>query len=451
MSSFSHTIIFFILALSILIAFHEFGHFWVARKLGVRVLRFSVGFGKPLLRFQKNPEATEFVVAAIPLGGYVQMHGEKAGDADPSPDAFYSQNVWVRMAIVLAGPIFNLLLAIFIYWAVFVTGETGIRPVIAQPADTTLAAQAGFQEQDEIVSIDGHHTPTWSSSMTQLLTEMLDHEDIQVEVKTANGLIEQRHLFVPQSVSNDPSLMQDQLGLLPWNPPMPPILKTVQKDMPGDLAGLKDNDLIISADGKPISDWQQWVDYVKQRPETEIQLVIERNGINLPIAITPRKLETEEGIIGRIGVSVTFPEEVLEHMRVEYKLDPLDALTASLQRTVDISIVSLKMLGRILIGDAPVKNLSGPISIAQYAGKSASLGVAEFLKFLAIVSISLGVLNLLPIPMLDGGHFMFYVIEAIKGNPVSEQVQLMAQQVGIALLLTLMCLTFYLDIDRLVN
>ncbi|MCH9699116.1 MAG: RIP metalloprotease RseP, partial [Gammaproteobacteria bacterium] len=248
-----------------------------------------------------------------------------------------------------------------------------------------------------------------------------------------------------------PSLMQDQLGLLPWNPPMPPILKTVQKDMPGDLAGLKDNDLIISADGKPISDWQQWVDYVKQRPETEIQLVIERNGINLPIAITPRKLETEEGIIGRIGVSVTFPEEVLEHMRVEYKLDPLDALTASLQRTVDISIVSLKMLGRILIGDAPVKNLSGPISIAQYAGKSASLGVAEFLKFLAIVSISLGVLNLLPIPMLDGGHFMFYVIEAIKGNPVSEQVQLMAQQVGIALLLTLMCLTFYLDIDRLVN
>ncbi len=451
MLSLSHTIVFFILALSILIAFHEFGHFWVARKLGVRVLRFSVGFGKPLLRYQKTPESTEFVLAVIPLGGYVQMHGEKPGSSEATADAFFSQSVWVRMAIVLAGPIFNLMLAIFIYWAIFVTGETGIRPLVSQPPEQTLAAKAGFQEQDEIVSIDGHLTPTWSSSMTQLFTEMLDHEDIKVEVIQMDGTVVVRDLHIPQAVSNDPSMMQDSLGLRPWNPPIPPVLNDIQSDMPAMQAGLQNNDLILTADGVKITSWQQWVEYVKNRPEVEIQLLIERNGVEIPVAITPMKLETEAGDIGRIGVSVLFPESVYEDMRVVYQLGFIDAVKASFARTIDISVVSLKMMGRIIVGDAPVKNLSGPISIAQYAGKSASMGSAEFLKFLAIVSISLGILNLLPIPMLDGGHFAFYVVEAIKGNPVSEQVQVMAQQVGIALLITLMCLTFYLDIERLVN
>ncbi len=451
MQSLPHTIIFFVLALSILIAFHEFGHYWVARKLGVRVLRFSVGFGKPLLRYQKDADSTEFVLAAVPLGGYVQMHGEKANDSEASDDAFFSQSVWVRMAIVLAGPIFNLMLAIFIYWAIFVTGETGIRPVLSTPTPNTLAAKAGFQEQDEILSIDGHKTPTWSSSMTQLFTEMLDHEDIQVEVLQRDGTVGMRALHIPQAVSNDPSMMQDALGLRPWNPPIPPVLKDVQDDMPAGLAGLQDNDLILTADGIKMVSWEQWVDYVKERPETQIQLIVERDNLEMSIPITPVKFETESGTIGRIGVSVLFPESVYENMQVEYQLGFWEAIKASVNRTYDISVVSLKMMGRIIIGDAPVKNLSGPISIAQYAGKSASMGSAEFLKFLAIVSISLGVLNLLPIPMLDGGHFAFYVVEAIKGNPVSEQVQMLAQQVGIALLITLMCLTFYLDIERLVN
>ncbi len=451
MLSLSHTIVFFLLALSILIAFHEFGHFWVARKLGVRVLRFSVGFGKPLLRYQKNPESTEFVLAAIPLGGYVQMLGEKAEGSEPTADAFFSQSVWVRMAIVLAGPIFNLMLAIFIYWMIFVTGETGIRPILSQPPESTLAATAGFNEGDEIVSVDGHLTPTWSSSMTQLFTEMLDHEDIQVEVLEVDGSVTIRDLHIPQAVSNDPSIMNEKLGLRPWSPPIPPILNDIQEGMPASQAGLQDNDQILTADGVEITNWQQWVDYVKERPEIAINVVIDRDGSRIPITITPAKLETDAGIIGRIGVSVMFPESLYDEMRVEYKLGFLDASKAAVARTYDIATVSLKMMGRILIGDAPVKNLSGPISIAQYAGKSASMGSAEFLKFLAIVSISLGVLNLLPIPMLDGGHFAFYVVEAIKGNPVPEQVQLLAQQVGIALLLSLMCLTFYLDIERLVN
>ncbi len=451
MLSLTHTIVFFILALSILIAFHEFGHYWVARKLGVRVLRFSIGFGKPLLRYQKSPESTEFVLAAIPLGGYVQMHGEKAEGSEPTKDAFFNQSVWVRMAIVLAGPIFNLMLAIAIYWMIFVTGETGIRPIVSQPPEKTLAAEAGFRAEDEILSIDGSRTPTWSSSMTQLFTEMLDHEDIAVEVREADGSVVRRDLHIPQAISNDPSKMQDVLGLRPWNPPILPVLNDIQEGMPAAQAGLQDNDLILTADGVAIESWQEWVEYIKQRPETEIQLVIDRDGVEMPIVITPVKVETETGIIGRIGVSVLFPESLYEDMRVEYQLGFMEAIKASFARTVDISVVSLKMMGRILIGDAPVKNLSGPISIAQYAGKSASMGVTEFLKFLAIVSISLGILNLLPIPMLDGGHFAFYVIEAIKGNPVSEQVQMLAQQVGVALLISLMCLTFYLDLERLVN
>jgi regulator of sigma E protease len=451
MLSLSHTLVFFILALSILIAFHEFGHFWVARKLGVRVLRFSVGFGKPLLRYQKTPESTEFVLAAIPLGGYVQMLGEKQEGSEATPDAFFNQSVWVRMAIVLAGPIFNLMLAIAIYWMIFVTGETGIRPILSQPPENTLAAKAGFRIDDEIVSIDGTLTPTWSSAMTQLFTEMLDHENIQVEVIQADGSVLSRDLHIPQAVSNDPSSMHEQLGLQPLSPLIPPVLDEIQAGMPAELAGLQKNDLILTADGHDMTDWQQWVDYVKQRADVDIQVVVDRNGQAIPLTLTPVKFETEAGMIGRIGVSVLFPESVYNEMRVEYQLGFIEAGKAAVARTVDIAVVSLKMMGRIITGDAPVKNLSGPISIAQYAGKSASMGWAEFLKFLAIVSISLGVLNLLPIPMLDGGHFAFYVIEAIKGNPVSEQVQLLAQNVGIALLISLMCLTFYLDIERLVN
>ncbi len=451
MLSLSHTLVFFLLALSILIAFHEFGHFWVARKLGVRVLRFSVGFGKPLLRFQKTPESTEFVLAAVPLGGYVQMLGEKEEGSEATPDAFFNQSVWVRMAIVLAGPIFNLMLAIFIYWMIFVTGETGMRPVLSQPPQNTLAAEAGFNAEDEILAIDGQKTPTWSSAMTSLFTEMLDHEDIQVEVRQIDGSVVVKDLLIPQAISNDPSMMHEKLGLRPWNPPIPPVLNEVQPDMPAAQAGLQKNDLILTADGQQITNWQQWVDYVRERPEVEIQIMINRDGIEVPVTLVPAKLDTETGSIGRIGVTVLVPESLLTDLHVEYQLGFLEAAKAAFNRTFDISVVSLKMMGRILIGDAPVKNLSGPISIAQYAGKSASMGTTEFLKFLALVSISLGVLNLLPIPMLDGGHFAFYVIELIKGNPVSEQVQLLAQQVGIAILVMLMCLTFYLDIERLIN
>jgi regulator of sigma E protease len=343
------------------------------------------------------------------------------------------------------------MLAIAIYWMIFVTGETGIRPILSQPPENILAAEAGFSIQDEIVSIDGHLTPTWSSAMTQLFTEMLDHENIQVEVIQTDGSVLTRNLYIPHAISNDPSTMHEKLGLRPWSPPIPPILDEVQADMPAGLAGLQKNDLILTADGVEITDWEQWVEYVRERAEVDIHAVIDRDGVSIPVTLTPAKLETEAGTIGRIGVSVLFPESVYNDMRVEYQLGFIEASKAAVTKTIDIAVVSLKMMGRIITGDAPVKNLSGPITIAQYAGKSASMGSAEFLKFLAIVSISLGVLNLLPIPMLDGGHFAFYIIEAIKGNPVSEQVQLLAQQVGIALLLSLMCLTFYLDIERLVN
>lgn len=447
-----HTLFFFIVAIGILISFHEFGHFWVARKTGVKVLRFSVGFGKVLWSYQKSPDDTEYVVSAIPLGGYVKMVDEREGKVEPEdlPFAFNRQPLWVRTAIVAAGPAFNIMLAIALFWGVLVIGETGLKPILGEIKPDTIAASAGFVDGEEILSVNDKPTKTWTEAMGTIVTAAMDGEtSIKVKVKNIADEQNDRIISLAESDTEDSEKLYNRLGFKPWSPKVKPIINEVLPDGAALAAGLKKDDLIISADGKEISDWIQWVDYVKNRPDTTISVVIDRQGVRLTLPITPKSVQSGEKTEGKIGASVAMPEGLMNAMTVEYSLSPLEAIPVAFKTTYDYSLVTLKMMGKMLIGKASVKNLSGPISIAQIAGESATMGLVYFVKFMALVSISLGVLNLLPIPVLDGGHLLFFGIEAIKGSPVAEKVQIIFQQIGMALLLLLMVTAMVVDVQRL--
>jgi len=449
---FLHTLFYFILAIGVLVSFHEFGHFWVARKSGVKVLRFSVGFGKTLWSWRKDEESTEYVLSAIPLGGYVKMVDEREGEVKSAdlPFAFNRQSLLTRTAIVAAGPIFNLVLAVFLFWSVLVIGESGIKPILGAVEQGTLAAAAGFAEGEEIISVNDKLTPTWTEAMSVIIASALDGEqEIKVDVKSFDDRESIKTIKVSENDIGSPEILYERLGFKPWSPKLKPIIGKVLPDSAASLAALQQGDLIISADGVDINDWSQWVDYVKTHPGVPIKLVIERNGVRLPLVITPKSITVEQKTEGKIGASVYVPEELINSVSVVYSLSPLAAIPVALQTTWYYSSVTLKMMGKMLIGKASVENLSGPISIAQYAGQSASLGLVHFLKFMALVSVSLGVINLLPVPVLDGGHLLFFAIEGIKGSPVSEKIQIFFQQVGIALLISLMALAMVLDVQRL--
>jgi regulator of sigma E protease len=451
MGSFLHTLVFFVIALGILIAFHEFGHFWVARKLGVKVIRFSIGFGKPLWKYQKDSRSTEYLVASIPLGGYVKMVDEREGEVaeEDLPYAFNRQSLAARSAIVLAGPLFNLFLAVFIFWGILINGETGFRPLLGDVEPGTFASQAGFAKGDEILEVDGDLTPTWNHAISAIFSRALNLEDITVKVRSGEGSMAIRVLRIPERAAMEPESLQDQLGLRPWEPDLPPRIDTVRENSPASEAGLQAGDLVLRADDVEIPSWNQWVEVIRGNPGKRIRTVIERDGVELTLDLIPAAVQSEEGEIGQIGATVRIPEEMVDHLKVEYKLDVLPALGASVLKVTEFSLLTLQMMGKMLVGKASIENLSGPISIAKYAGESATMGVSYFLKFIAIVSISLGVLNLLPIPVLDGGHLLFFLIEGIKGRPLSDSAQMIGQQVGILLLICLMGLAFFLDIERL--
>jgi regulator of sigma E protease len=449
-----HTLFFFVIAIGILISFHEFGHFWVARKTGVKVLRFSVGFGKVLWSHQKSPDDTEYVLSAIPLGGYVKMVDEREGKVkeEDLPVAFNRQPLWVRTAIVAAGPFFNLMLAVALFWGVLVLGETGLKPILGEIKQGTLAAAAGFVEGEEILSVNDKGTKTWTEAMNALITAAMDGESsIRVKVKNLADEQNERILTLAENDVEDSEKLYNRLGLKPWSPKIKPVINEVLPDGAALAAGLKKDDLIISADGTTISDWMQWVDYVKKRPNIPINVVVDRQGTQLNLPITPKSAQSGDETEGKIGASVLMPEGLLQSMTVEYSLPPLEAIPVAFKTTYDYAAVTLRMMGKMLIGKASVKNLSGPITIAQIAGQSATMGLVYFIRFMALVSVSLGVLNLLPIPVLDGGHLMFFGIEAVKGSPVSEKAQIFFQQVGMALLLLLMATAMVVDIERLVE
>jgi len=447
-----HTLFYFIVAVGILVAFHEFGHFWVARKVGVKVLRFSIGFGKVLWSKQKNNQSTEYVLSAIPLGGYVKMVDEREGPvtSEDLPFSFNRQPLWARTAIVAAGPVFNLILAVALFWSVLVIGESGIKPILGKVEQGTLAAAAGFVEGDEIISVNDKPTPTWTQTLTTLIGAALEGEqEINVAVKNHDDLQAVKVLKFSEQDAENPEVLYQRLGFKAWAPQLKPTIGKVLPDSAAQSAGLKQGDLIVSADNVVIQDWQQWVDYVKTHPNMPINLLIERDGVRLPLSITPKAVQVEQKTEGKIGASVQVPEDLIKSITVEYALSPLEALPVAFETTYDYALTTLKMMGKMLVGRASVENLSGPISIAQYAGQSANMGLVPFLKFMALVSVSLGVLNLLPVPVLDGGHLLFFAIEGIKGSPVSEKIQLFFQQIGIALLVSLMVLAMFLDVQRL--
>ncbi|TAN69636.1 MAG: RIP metalloprotease RseP [Methylobacter sp.] len=447
-----HTLFYFIVAISVLVSIHEFGHFWVARKAGVKVLRFSLGFGKILWAYQKNPDTTEYVISAIPLGGYVKMVDEREGEVKEAdlPYAFNRQSVLARTAIVAAGPLFNLVLAVALFWSVLVIGETGIKPILGAVEQGTLAAAAGFVEGDQILSVNDKVTPTWTEAMSVLVSSALDGEqNIKVTVKNFADQQAVKTLNLTDKDSENPDVLYQRLGFKPWSPKLQPIIGQVLPDSAAFASGLQQGDLIVSVDDLAISDWMQWVAYVKNHGGVAIKLVIERDGVRVPVSITPKSVLVGDKSEGKVGASVYIPEELMKSVSAEYSLSPLAAIPVALETTYYYSVTSLKMISKMLIGKASVENLSGPISIAQYAGQSATMGLAPFLKYMALVSVSLGVLNLLPIPVLDGGHLLFFAVEAVKGSPVSEKVQIFFQQIGIALLVSLMALAMFLDVERL--
>ena len=443
----------FIIAIGALVTVHEFGHYWVARRLGVKVLRFSIGFGNPLWQRRFGRDRTELVVAAIPLGGYVKMLDEREGEVAPEEldRAFNRQPLSTRVAVVVAGPLFNFLFAILVYWCMFVAGVPGLRPVVGEVQTDSLAAAADIRAGDEILSINGQPTPTWEATVMELLDASLgDQASIPLTVRGADG--DERRL---QAGLGDGELLEkggvlENFGIGVWQ--LPPVIDEIVPNGAAEKAGLQSGDRILRVDDELIDSWNEWVNYVRQRPEQTLNVQIERGASDLTLTLVPaRKLEAGEAI-GFIGASVQLPDqEQRDTMRVVVRYGLIEAVSVALHKTWDVTTLTLRTLWKMIAGKASVENLSGPISIAQYAGQSATIGLAAFLGFLGIVSVSLGVLNLLPIPVLDGGHLLYYAVEFVKGSPVSETTQIIGQKIGILMLLALMSVAFYNDLLRLVE
>ena len=454
MNGFLISLVSFLVAIGVLVAVHEFGHFWVARKLGVKVLRFSIGFGKPIWRWQKDPDGTEYVVSAIPLGGYVKMLDEREGPVpeEELPRAFNRQPVGSRIAIVAAGPLANFLFAIVAYWLVFVLGVEGLKPVVDEVAPESPAAMAGLRHGDEIVAVDGEATPTMNSVVQALLYKAVKGESVTLRVRDAQGI--ERHLVLalpPVGEEGGAPDLLEKVGITPLRPVVEPVIDEVLHGSAAERAGLRPGDRVVAIDGRPIERWEELVKYVQSHPGVEMVMEVERHGERHRITVVPETVSTEQGEIGRIGASVKPPPVLPERYRAVLQYSPLEAVAEAIRKTWEMSAMTVRMLGKMLVGQASLENVSGPITIAQYAGYTASVGLVQFIGFLAIISISLGVINLFPVPLLDGGHLLYYFIELVKGSPLSEQAQILGQRIGIALLVSLMALAFYNDIVRLLR
>ncbi|MGB5260281.1 MAG: RIP metalloprotease RseP [Gammaproteobacteria bacterium] len=443
----------FILAIGALVTVHEFGHYWVARRLGVKVLRFSIGFGNPLWQRTFGSDNTELVVAAIPLGGYVKMLDEREGEVAPDERhrAFNRQPLSTRVAVVFAGPLFNFMFAILVYWAMFVAGVPGLRPVVGDVQSNSLAERAGLLAGDEILAIGDRPTPTWEAAVMELLDAGLgEQSSILLDVRGSDGRERRLQAGLGDSVLLEKGGVLENFGVGLWQ--LPPVIDEIVPGGAAGDAGLQAGDRILLADGEAIDSWNDWVAYVRERPGQTLQVLVRRDGGEVPVTLVPARKRESGQEIGFIGASVLLPDqEQRDTMRVVVRYGPLKAVSAALGKTWEVTTLTLRTLWKMLAGKASIENLSGPISIAQYAGQSATIGLAAFLGFLGIVSVSLGVLNLLPIPVLDGGHLLYYLVEFVKGSPVSETAQLIGQKIGIAMLLALMSVAFYNDLLRLVE
>lgn len=448
------TLFSFIVAISILIAIHEFGHYWVAKKLGVKILRFSIGFGKPLWTKRFGPDRTEFVIAALPLGGYVKMLDKRETDinAEEEHREFTRQSVWTRMAIVVAGPAFNFLFAIFAYWLMFVVGVSGIKPVIGDIDDAGLAQRAGLQSGYEIVAINNKPTPIWDVAVQNIIPVMVDRGVANLSVKDQQGEIVSRTLDFSKTTGEiKVEQLFEQLGFKPWRPKIEPVVGMIVENSPAATSGFKTDDIFISINNIKVKDWLDVIEQISAKPAEVVQVTVLRQGDEIKLQVIPEKVMRNGKEVGRIGLGYKGGADYPDDMRISHRYSFIESFPRSLSQTWDNSLLTLKMMGKIFSGEISVKNLSGPVSIARYAGISASAGLSRFMDFLAIVSISLGVLNLLPIPVLDGGHLTYYLIEVLRNKPVSDETQEFASRIGIVLLLSLMSIALYNDILRVLG
>ena len=436
----------FIVAISVLVAAHEFGHFIVARGLGFKVLRFSIGFGRPLLAWRgRAPDHVQYWISAIPLGGYVKMLDEHEGPvhSEERHRAFHQRPVWQRIAVLLAGPGFNFLFAILAYWLMFVTGVQSAKPFIAEVEPESLAARAELESGDQIMAIGGVATPTFESATLRILDELVGDGVLDLTVRSLDGTARDVELDVRGRAAEltEPAVLFDGLG---FTPGFPAVIASVLEGSPAERAGLKVGDRVTGVDGEPIEGWGQWVEAIRSRPGETIELTVLRGGHEVALTATLDSVTEDGRTYGVIGASR--PEwEALQRYGVT------ESLPRAVAKTWEMSAFTVTMLAHMVMGEVSLKNMSGPLSIADIAGDSADLGLAAFLSFLAVVSISLGILNLLPIPVLDGGQIVYQLVEWIKGSPLSERAMVLSQQIGIFALISLMGFAFYNDIVRLLG
>ena len=445
------TIFYFFVALGLVVTIHEFGHFWVARHCGVKVERFSIGFGKALLTW-RDKHNTEFVFALLPLGGYVKMVDEREGNVDPAdlPHSFNRKTVWQRMAVVVAGPVANFLLAIAFFAIIFSGGERGLAPVVGEVEEGSVASLSGFEPGMEILAVNGVATNTWTSVSRQLLDFIGTTGDIPFTVRYQDSNLKyDLNLPVDRWLRDDdqPVPLRD-LGVSPPFELSSLSLASVFEDGAGYAAGLQKDDQLLSIDGQPITSINRFVERISRSVDQAVVLQVQRGSEQLSVEVRPQVVNRDGQSVGQLGVQLAsrgqYPPELIR--TTQYS--PAGALARGVKETFDTSVFIVKSIGKLLVGDLSAKNLSGPITIAQVAGDSGKSGVDNFIRFVAMFSIMLGVMNLLPVPVLDGGHLMYHVIEVIKGSPVSDRIQIMGYKVGLALVMSLMVVATYNDIAR---
>jgi len=453
--SFIWYFIWFVVAVGLLVTVHEFGHFWVARRLGFKVLRFSIGFGRPLLSRVAGADRVEYVVAAVPLGGYVKLLDEREGPVAPEdlPRSFTHRPPWQRILVLLAGPACNILFAVLVLWAMlWANGITEVRPTVGDVTAGSIAARGGLKSGDEIRAINGTAVTGQRDVVFDLLDSMSGHGQALLTVRGSGGETRQANLSVNDPGERrrltEPAELFRGLGFQFWAPTVPPVLGPVTPDGPAARAGLAAGDRIVAIDGVPMNDFRQIVEYISARPGERVNIDYRRGGVTHSAAVTVASEEVGARRIGRIRVQqpqgITYPANMLLHT----DLGPGAALARAGGEAWNMTMLQARLFWRMVLGHVSLKNLSGPLSIAEFAGDSAEAGVASFMSFLVLISLSLGFLNLLPIPILDGGQILFQLVEWLKGSPLSERAQALGQQVGIALLIVLMGVALYNDIAR---
>ena len=442
----------FIVAIGVLVTIHEYGHYLAARLMDVKVLRFSIGFGRPIYRRVFGRDRTEFVVAAIPLGGYVKMLDEREAPV-PHADvtrAFNRKTLAARNFVIAAGPVANFLFALVAYAVMFMIGVPGLKPVVGDVDPASAAAAGGLQHGDEILMVGNRRVQDWDQANLRLLDYAVRADEVVLTVLDRDG----RELRRTVSLENRRDLLGEgqfleRLGIRPYRPALEPLIGSVERGSPAAEAGLQPGDRVLSVDGEPMESWGAWVERIQAAAGQALQVRVERDNRPVELRLVPAEVDIDGERRGRIGAGVDTDQPQLREISTLVRLGPVEGFVSGAARTWEVSTLTLRVLGRMITGEASVKNIAGPVTIAEYAGMTAIIGITAFLGFLALVSVSLGIINLLPIPVLDGGHLMFNLVEWVKGSAVSERTQLIGQQLGLLAIAALMMLAFYNDFARL--